>query len=227
MQTWSGPNTKSTTLPGNKLVAYTLLFFSLAGLIAGFAFGGFLRSNSPTTAGNTGPATKNTPIARATSHITPTPTPEIIVRLGFPQFIPYPTTIEKTTSSTGYSIGMQVIDQEKKPISASDITCKIWLVQQIQTNQILNIDTNTLKNVSGLSSPITGTVNNQPYPEITGGLNLDPATPQLGFCNASGQMNWKYTLSPTLAPGTYDVVILADWKGVHWNWSWVDIEVVQ
>jgi hypothetical protein len=223
MQTWSGPNAGGTNSPSRNLTTYILLFFSLAGLIAGFAFGGFFHPGSNTIANNIGPTTAQTP-TQTPSDVTPTPTVQPVVPLGLPQFKPFPTTNESATNSAPYTVGTQVVDKQDQPVHASDITCKVWLVQQIPDKQALSIDTNILKAVSNLSSPISGTVNNQPAPEVIG-LTFDPGTPQTGFCNPNGQMTWKYTIAPSLQPGTYDIVILTDWKGTHWNWSWVNIMV--
>jgi hypothetical protein len=226
MQTWSGPNTGETTSSTRKLTTYALLFFSLAGLIAGFAFGGFWHANGNNTANNTGPAIKGTQSAQATSNVTPTPSTQPVVPLGFPQFTPGPTTLESATGGTEYSVTMQVIDKSSsgKPVHASDITCKVWLVQQIPTGQALSLDENTLKNVNNLTSPIMGTINNKPAPEVAG-LTFDPSTPQTGFCDSNGQRTWKYTLASTVPHGNYDLVILADWRGMHWNWSWANITI--
>jgi serine/threonine protein kinase len=157
--------------------------------------------------------------------VTPTSTLQPMVPLGFPQFTPIPTTLESATGGIGYSVAMQVVDKSSgKPVHASDITCKAWLVQQIPAGQFLSLDENTLKNVNNLTSPITGTINNKPAPEVAG-LTFDLATPQTGFCNTNGQRTWKYTLVSTVPLGNYDLVILADWRGAHWNWSYTNITI--
>jgi hypothetical protein len=203
---------------------YTLIFFSLAGLLSGFAFGGFFHPHAGGQNGNLGAATTSTPLTVVSSTATPTATPEVILPLNIPKFQPYPSTSESLSATTSYTVGIQVVNKQDQAVSANDITCKVWLVQQIPANQILSIPDSTLKTVSDLASPITGTINNQPVQEVAG-LNFDPTTPQTALCNANGTMTWKYTLQPTLAAGTYDMVILADWKGVHYNWSWVNITV--
>ncbi len=223
MQTWSGPNTGGTNASVRKLTLYTLLGFSLAGLIAGFVFGGFVHS-TPTQVNTPGPIAKTTPTAPITSHIVLTPTPEVILPLGLPLFQTYPKSTESLADRATYSVGIQVINHNQQPVHASDITCKAWLVQQIPQDKSLHIDPNTLKDVNNLTNPIAGTIDNTPAPEV-GGLVFDPTTPQTGLCDANGQMTWKYTLAPTLAPATYDLVVLTDWKGKHYNWSWVNIKI--
>ena len=221
MQTWSGPNTEGTNLLTRKITLYALLFFSLAGLISGFAFGGFLFPGGNNTGNNTGPIVKSAQPSPTSAAATPTT--EAIVQLGIPTFITYPKNPESAAGATVYSVGIQVVDRDNKPVHASDITCKAWLVQQIPDDQKLSLDTNTLKAVNAISNPITGTVNNMPAPEVVGALTF--TTPQTGFCQSNGQMTWKYTIAPNTAPGAYDIVTLADWKGVRFNWSWVNITI--
>lgn len=222
MQTWSGPNTQQKTSPARKLAMYTLLFFSLAGLIAGFSFGGFQHAKNTQT-GNTPPSKQNSPVAQVTIGISPTPTLQPVTPLNFPEFMNGPTSNESAANNTVYSLGMQVVDKDKKPVHATDITCKAWLVKHIPTGKSLNIDGKLLKDVGSLTGAIAGTVDNTPYQEVSG---LTFSTPQAGFCDKNGQMTWKYTVSPSLAKGTYDVLILADWRGIHWNWSWANIDIL-
>lgn len=224
MQTWSGPNVRATQSPTRKVATYTLLLFAVAGLIAGFAFGGFTHLGASNTPNNSNTVIKNTPTPQTATAVTATPTTQPVVPLGIPKFEPFPDTIENVANSPVYSMGIQVVDKRNKALHGSNITCKAWLVQQIPDKQKLSIDAKALKSVTNLSQPITGTVNNQPFTEV-GGLVFDTTTPQTDTCNDDGHKTWKYTLAPTLTPGSYDIVILADWKGIHWNWSWVHITV--
>jgi hypothetical protein len=225
MQTWSGQNSSGAASPLRKLTMYVIIGFAIVGLISGFAFGGLTHPNAQNTTASTNPTKKNTPVVQPTHSVTVTPTTQPIVALGTPAFNPYPITDESIAGGTVYTTGMQVLDKANKPIQANSITCKAWLVQQIPTGQILSIDENTLKNYTSINQTITGTVNNTPFQEIPGGLAFDATTPQTNTCNANGQMTWKYQLGSNLTPGTYDIVILADWKGVHYNWSWDNIVV--
>jgi len=225
MQTWSGQNPRGAVSATRKVTTTIVLVFSLAGLIAGFAFGGLTGTKAHPTPANTGPVKKPTPVVQATVTPTPTATPADI-QLDYPQFKLFPASTESAANGTVYTVGMQAVDKQKKPVNSPDITCKVWLVHQIPAQQTLSIDPKTLGAVNNLTSPIQGTVNGQPAPEITGGLIFDSTTPQEALCNANGQMTWKYTIAPTVTPpGTYDLVILADWKGKHYNWYWTDITI--
>lgn len=224
MQTWSSQNMGGISSPVRKLASYSLLFFALAGLIAGFAFGGF--SNRSHTTGNTGPARKQTPVVHITNTVTPTPTQPPDVELGIPSTVNLSASILKADGATTYTLHIQAIDKHKQAVHSPDITCKVWLMQQVPDKQTLSIDKNTLKAVNNLANPITGTINNTPAPEV-GGLNFDTTTPQTHLCDAKGQMTWKFTVTPGVPPGDYDLVILTDWKGIHYNWSWDHVTIHQ
>lgn len=223
MQTWSGQNAGEAVSPTRKFITTVLTIFSLAGLVIGFAVGGLTHAPS-NTANTTGPTKKPTIIAQTTVTATPTATPEPDVILGLPQFNPYPTSPESATGGTQYTVTMQAVDKKKKPVHSNDVTCKLWLVQQIPANQLLVIDSKILKNVSSLTTTIPGTLNGQPEPELTYLTFTDPAS-QTTKCGSNGQATWKYTIAPTAVPGSYELVILADWKGVHYNYSWADITI--
>lgn len=219
-------NPRENVSPKQKIPATILLVFSLAGLVAGFAFGGFTGHKAPPTTSNIGPKKTPTTIVRSTVTVTPDPTPENITP-GYPQFSPFPAPTESATSGTEYTVGMQVFDKQAtpQPIHSPDVTCRVWLVKQIPSGQKLSIDDKTLATVSNLTAPIQGTINGQPDPEIAGGLVFDSTTPQTALCNASGQMTWKYKIAPTVTAGTYDMVLLADWEGKHYNWYWTEITI--
>jgi hypothetical protein len=226
MQTWSGPEVAGTHSPTRRFATTVLLIFALAGLIAGFAFGGLTSSRSRTTTITPPPIKKTAPVVQSTNAVTPTATPENVL-LGFPQWSPAPPPSESAANSTGYTIGMQAVDKQKKPVHSADLTCKAWLVPQIPAGQILNIDSKVLKDVNNLSNPIQGTVNGQPVQEVLPGtgLTFDPSTPQTARCSSNGQITWKYTISSTVPPGNYSIVILVDWKGIHFNWAWDNIAI--
>jgi hypothetical protein len=224
MQAWSGQNDSGTRLPAHKLTTTIVLVFSLAGLISGFAFGGLIRSKPNTT--NSGLPPKSTPVAQNTNTITPTATTQPIVALNPPATVNLSAATQVADGATTYSITIQAVDKQNKAVHATNITCKLWVVKQIPANQILNLDSKTLKSVNTLQGPITGTVHNQPAPDLSvNNLTFDPTTPQLGFCKANGQMTWKYKIASTMPAGNYDLVILTDWNGVHFNWSWDNITI--
>ncbi len=226
MQAWSGHPPTGTLSPARKLLTTILVAFSLAGLVAGFALGGLTASRSRSTIGNTGPAKKQTPVVQNKATATPTPTPTPVIFLGFPQFKPYPAPTESATNTAGYTVGMQAVDKQGKPVHSADVTCKLWLIQQLQPGQKLNIDSATLKAVNNLQAPIQGTIAGtpQPVPEVNG-LTFDSTTPQTALCDPNGQITWKYTISATVPPGPYALVILADWQGKHYNWYWTNITI--
>ena len=222
MQTWSRQNTSRASSPTRKLITTSLLAFSLAGLIIGFAVGG-LTVPKPASTASTGPTKKATPVPQTpvTATATPTPPPDII--LGLPKFTPDPPLLENADNTTTYTVSMQAIDKQNKPVHSNDIVCKLWLVQQIPDGQKLNIDKTILKAVDNLNTPIQGTVNNQPVPEVAG-LTFTPTT-QTTHCDANGKATWQYKIASTIPPGQYDLVILSDWKGSHYNWSWINIKI--
>ena len=224
MQTWSGQSTAGTSAPTRKFITTVLLVFSLAGLIAGFAFGGLTSKSHPPT-NNTSSVKTPVIVTHTTPTITPTSTPPPNIVLGVPQWSSLPPPTESAASTTGYTIGMQAVDKQKKPVHSADLTCKAWLVQQIPAGQTLNIDSKVLKAVNNLEGPIQGTIKNQPAPEVPNGLIFDASTTQTAKCGPDGQITWKYTISPTLPPGDYSIVILADWKGIHFNWAWGNITI--
>lgn len=223
MQTWSSQNAGRVNSSARNLATYSLLFFALAGLIAGFAFGGFSNARS-NQRGNTNLAKTHTPVAQTTTTVTPTPTPPPNIELGIPSTIDLSASSLKADGTTSYSLSIQAIDKHRQAVHSPDIICKVWLVRQVPDKQTLSIDKNTLKAVNNLANPITGTINNQPAPEISG-LAFDPTTPQMHLCDSNGQMTWKFTVTPAVPPGDYDLVILTDWKGIHFNWSWDHITI--
>ncbi len=125
---------------------------------------------------------------------------------------------------TSYTLMTQAINAQNKPVHATDITCKLWLVKRIPTGTILDIPISVLKNVNTIPNPIVGSVNGRTFEEVDG-LNFDNSTPQTHLCNANGQFTWKYQLSSSVDSGAYDLVVLTDWNGEFYNWAWINIEV--
>lgn len=195
--------------PAGVLVT-AIIMFALAGLLSGFAVGAFVR---PLRNGQ-----NNAPGQSTTSHKThTTPTPSTSqttndpIPMGFPVFDSYQY-IEIADGATTYSITAHAIKKDGTRITASGITCKIWLTH----NGKVMLSTDRLRSVETLD---------QPFPdEEQSALNFSATTPQTQMCdNGIGQ--WSYTISPTLHPGLYYVVVLMDWSGVHYNWSWDAIRV--
>lgn len=224
MQTWSGPNTSAVSTPARKHITIILSVFSLVGLVIGFAVGGLTHPKASPT-GTTNPTQKPTIPVQVTTTPTPTATQPPDIILGPPSFTNYSIT-ESVTSSSPYTVKIQAMDKKKQAVHTADITCKLWLVADIPARLVL--DPKTLTNTDNIKNPITGTLEGHPQiqvTEIVDGLTFDPTTPQTAPCDANGQYTWKYSLASTVLPGKYELVILADWKGKHFNWSWADITV--
>ncbi len=212
MQTWSGSKIEGTQSSMRRLAVYTLLVFSLAGLIAGFAFGGFSHPGSNTNTTNIGPAIKNTPLAQQHT-ITPTLTTQAEnVQLDIPKILSYKDN-EQADGSTTYTLAAQIIDKStKKLIIASDVTCRLWITKDAGAT-----DTALRNNNEALPKAIASIT--QPFPsETTGALTFASTSPQVQPCVANGQTSWTYTLATTVQAGNYYLYILADWKGYHYNW---------
>src|SRR5438105_10358990 len=221
------PNTLSSQSRTITLLAISL--FALAGLISGLSVGAFVRPNLALPALNSNsPATSRITIEPQTA--TPTPHAQHFVKLGWP-VIPQYSTFEAADGDTTYTLVAYAVDQSidsghGNPVHASGITFKLWLVQSIPTSTTFMLAINDLKNIGTIQKPLTGSVQGQPYGEISG-LNFDAATQQTHASNAKGRATWKYQLSPSVAPGDYDLVVLTDWDGKYYNWSWANIEIKQ
>lgn len=217
MQEWTNPQRMNTYQPARNIMTYSILCFSLAGLIFGFATGGFL-GRSPRPA-NTPPKT-----TLITTHQTPTPT---VPALPTPENIllddPLVTHIansEKADSTTSYTFSAQPIYKgTQTPISVTDVTCRLWLTQDNTAEDTALAASNyaVLKNVANL---------NQPLPlETANAMNFTAPSTQVQPCVANGNTTWTYTLSAGVPPGTYDIYILADWKGIHFGWRSREIQI--
>ena len=209
------------------IVFFAIFLFALAGLISGFSVGAFVRPNLALPAFSSSQSvTRQT--AGQSQTATHTPTTTHFVKLGWP-VIPTYSVSEMADSSTTYTLIAYAVDQSidsahGNPVHASTITFKLWLVQRIPTGSTLMVDKQVLQKVAAIRNPITGTVQDTSYPEIPG-LNFDAATQQTHLSNTKGKVVWKYQVSSSVAPGDYDLVILSDWDGKYFNWSWKNIEI--
>ncbi len=221
MQTLYRKNPTKLSPQTRKIATGAILLFALSGLISGFAVGAFVHLKPATgTTHNTGSGTK--PIAQNTRTpvITSTLTP---VKLGWPVFQQPFTFRQIANGTTFYTVTIQVVDRSidashGNPVHATGITCKIWLTKDANVSG--NIQTGNdgrLKSVDTINQPFPG--------EIVGALNFDPSTQQVRLSDANGQATWKYTISTSVDPGSYQLVVLADWNGIHYNWSWANIEI--
>jgi hypothetical protein len=113
--------------------------------------------------------------------------------------------------STNYTFSAQIINKNKNPIQASDVTCKLWLTKERDVNSILGADNYAI--------PRTIDTIQQPLPtEVVGAFNYLSPSQQIQSCAPIGKTTWSYTVSQSVAPGTYNLVVLADWKGNSFNW---------
>jgi hypothetical protein len=219
---WAGESFAQRGLRLNTLVVGALVLFALAGMMSGFAVGAVVHhrgngvSASPTSAASTVVAHKGSPTATAT------PPP---ILLGIPNFANGPTFTEVADGQTSYSVTAQAIDKQGQAIHRTGITCKLWLVQRIPDNALLQLpDIGQRTSSQSIAQPIPGQVDDKPYDEIPG-LIFAATTPQTQPCDGHGRASWEYTISPAVAPGKYDLVLLTDWQGIHYNWRWAHIVI--
>ena len=209
------------------IALFAISLFALAGLISGFSVGAFVRPHLSLPALNANSSTTSS-ITSEPQKATPTPHAQHFAKLGWPVISQY-STFEVADNQTTYTFSAYAVDQSidaahGNPVHSSGITFKLWLVQSIPTGTTFMLSIKDLKNVGTIQNPLTGTVQNQPYAEIPG-LNFDAATQQTHASNAKGRAAWKYQLSSSVAPGDYDLVVLTDWDGKYYNWSWVNIQI--
>ncbi len=211
--------------PSQSIAIVAIILFALSGLISGFAIGAFIHPpksslTGANTSGTTPPIAEQSPVTTRVSH-----TPKT-VPLGWP-VIEYFNNTETADGSTTYTFSAYPVDQSVdtghgKQVYASGITCKAWLIQRIPGTSHLSLPIPTLQDISGIQNSITGTAKGQPYAEIPG-LSFDASTPQTQACSARGVTNWKYQIATSVAPGKYNLVVLTDWDGKRFNWSWADV----
>lgn len=213
MQTLTGRGTTNHAGTQSRTIAIiAILLFALAGLISGFAVGAFVRPNQPHQAAN--PNQPINPPAQGkvgTPISTPTSTSPQLLGEPIINNVQYSESADGTTS---YTFTAQAVDKQQQPIHNAGISCKMWLTRDGKVNN--NMPANRLKAIDMLA---------QPFPkEVANALNFNSTTPQVQQC-ATGQGNWNYNLSSSLESGTYYLVVLTDWSGVHYNWKWAQIIV--
>lgn len=219
----SQQNSKRAQSPSIIFIALTL--FALAGLMIGFAVGVF-------THRKTGSAPKNNNNSSITvTHPSTSPTAVTIQpgELGCPWFTGPFTGTQIADGTTQYTLTAQAKDKthgndcpNNGPIKATGITFKLWLIQNVPNKQAFLLPDSAQDTLNTISSPITGKVHNKAYPEVQA---FNFATPQVQQSNTQGQVTWKYTISSSVQPGNYDLVILTDWAGKAYNWSWIQISI--
>ncbi len=220
MQTVSSHYPKNINQQTRKVAVLAILLFALSGLISGFAVGAFVHSRDRTGVGigTSTSGSKTTPIAHATQTTVPITTVEH-VNLDLPVISQGDYSyFQIADGSTNYTFSTLIINKNQTPIQASDVTCKLWLTKEGDVNSILRAD-----NYALLRSIDTV---QQPFPkEVVGVINYIAPSQQTQPCATNGKTSWKYTISQTFDPGIYNLVVLADWKGKSFNWSWVNIVI--
>ena len=217
MQTVAGRSSNNVNSQTRTIAVFAVLLFALSGLISGFAVGAFIHPRTQST-GNSGSSTKP-PVVQKTQTPTTTSTPGV-VELGEPVI-----TLEDYTSpeiaddTTGYTFSTLIVDKSNKAIHASDVTCKLWLTKNDNVTPLLSANNYDIpKAINSIQ---------QPFPEeIQNGLTFT-TTQQVHACTPDGKTTWNFTVSPTVNPGVYSLVVLADWKGKHFNWSWVRVKITK
>ena len=211
MQTLSGQGSANNLKNQSRAIAViSIILFAIAGLLSGFAVSAFTRPVQQQLANNTG--TTLTPPQQKPAH---TPTATSHTQQSFPM---NPPSIQQYTEladgSTTYNVTAQAVDKKGQPIYSQSITCKLWLTEDNNVNA--NMPASRLISVDTLA---------QPFPKEEGALNFAETTPQTQPCNNNGQGQWSYTVSPSIKHGIYYLVVLMDWGGIHYNWSWVAINI--
>ncbi|MBV9231620.1 MAG: hypothetical protein JOZ18_20085 [Chloroflexi bacterium] len=212
-----GPN----TTPGGSTRSQTIIItaitlFALSGLMIGFAVGAFARpqqtSLSTPRQQQTAPATGKTPTAA------PTQAAQIIA-LGYPVITNISYT-EIADGATSYMFSAHPVDQSidqghGKPVHASNITCKLWLMKDEHPIATLLAASSRFHAIDTIAQPMPN--------EVQNALLFD-GTQQTQPCNATGDTTWKYKVA-TIDPGTYTLVVLTDWSGVRYNWYASNIQI--
>jgi hypothetical protein len=202
---------------------YTLLCFSLAGLLVGFAIGGFAGhlSHSSITGGSSTATTSSVPTVKGRSPIPTATTGPENVYVAVPGITAGDySSSQMADGTTSYHLAVQVVNKaDQTPITATDVTCRLWLTSDLQaTTAGLSTNNYALPKNPGLFS--------QPFPsEVEGALNFASNSQQTQPCAANGKTNWTYTLATSVPSGAHYLGVLADWKGIHYNWYLVAITI--
>ena len=218
MQTASSQYPNNINQQTRKIAVVAILLFALSGLISGFAVGAFVHPKAQTGTG-TGTAPTNsgkTPVTQNTK--TPASTTPENVHLNAPQ-ITYFSYVQAANGSTNYTVSSLIVNNSNQPIQVSDVMCKLWLAKDADVDSILGADNYAIpKAIDTIQQPFKG--------EVTGAFNFISPAQQTQPCTPNGQKtNWNYTVSPSVNPGKYKLVVLADWKGKNFHWSWVTIRI--
>ncbi|HEY0754145.1 MAG TPA: hypothetical protein VGD98_09305 [Ktedonobacteraceae bacterium] len=200
---------------------YTLLCFSLAGLLTGFAFGGFashlLRGSS---ANLDAPGSSAPTLTRRSPASAQTQAPENIF-IGQPAIASTDyTSAAIADGTTSYQFAAQIVNKaDQTPLTATDVVCRLWLTNDLQA-------TTAGLSANNYALPKNPSLFKQPFPsEVQDALAFTGPNIQTQTCATSGKTRWTYTLATALQSGTYYLAVLADWKGIHYNWYMVAVTI--
>ncbi len=217
MQTLSSQPPNRISQQTRKIAVFAILLFALAGLISGFAVGAFMHSK-PRVTQATSKSSGTTPVTQITKTPVSTTGPEnvnldppVINQGDYSYF-------QVVKGSTSYTFSTWIINKSQNPIQVPDVTCKLWLTKDGDVNSILG--------AGNYAIPRAIDTIQQPFPgEVVGAFIFTSPTQQTQPCTPKGKTTWSYTISPSIDPGLYYAVVLADWKGKSFDWSWVAIRI--
>jgi hypothetical protein len=205
----------------SSIVFIALTLFALAGLMIGFAVGVIAHQKQSVN------TTKGTAITVTHPKTSPTATTIQPYELGCPWFVGNFTGTQVADGSTQYTLTAQAKDTShgndcpaNGPVKVAGITFKLWLIQRFPGKNF-RLPDSAKDTFTNIQNPITGIAGNKSFPEIS----LSFATPQVQQSNSQGQVTWKYTIPASVQPGNYDLIILTDWSGKFYNWSWIELAI--
>lgn len=216
---------KNGNSQSQKIIITAITLFALAGLLVGFAFGAITR---PAKTVQVTPPIKASPIAgRTVTTQQTTPTVDVMqVGIGCPLVQGGYNADETVTSASNYTFAAQIVDKSienttacgrGKPLNAPNVKCKLWLTKDNNINDTLNHNADRLVHVDTIDQPMPQ--------EVQDGLHFSDTTKQTQNCSTTGPTTWSYQLSPSLQSGKYNLVVLADWMGKRYNWTFRTINV--
>ena len=230
------PNFRATGNSRSTLIAILALFlFALSGLMTGFATGAFTRpkqtaqqNNNKNTRGSapTAVVSKQKPTASTTPvvHVTPVGCPAVEI-FSNPEIADGSHMYTFSAHATDKSGG--TCSATNKRITMAGITFKLWLIHRIPSGKGISFSRDSLLNTANLTNPITAKIQNDDAQEVQG-LAFDTAhTPQVQQSDAQGHVTWNYTVPPSIQAGDYDAVILIDWAGQYYNWTWRNLDITK
>jgi len=204
--------TQNVSSRSRTIAISAMILFALSGLISGMTVAAFY----PPKSSSLSSSNRGNPVPQKTK--TPTPTTGINpVPLGYP-VIDTISSYEVADGATVYTLTAHAVDQvpdraHGKPIHAPGITCRLWLVDNKQSP---DVPLDRLTSVDTLQS--------SPFPGEIPGLIFDATTAQTQLCN-NGVGTWMYQVATSVSPGGYYMVVLTDWNGQHFTWSWMLVTI--